>query len=362
MEPTVDTRPAAPRLRPALADLPAYVPGRSAGPGRALYKLSSNENPYGPLPGIQAVIAAEAAGVNRYPDMTSAPLVEAIAAHLGVPPEHLATGTGSVGVLQQAVQATAGEGDEVVHAWRSFEAYPIVVRVNGATGVPVPLTPDRRHDLGAMLGAVTDRTRLVLLCSPNNPTGPALRRDELARFLDRVPADVLVVLDEAYREFVRDPDVPDGLELYRRWPNVCVLRTFSKAYGLAGLRVGYAVAAPEVAGALRKTAVPFGVSGVAQAAAVASLGVEAELLERVEAVVAERTQVVDALAAQGWDVPDSQGNFVWLELGEEAVAFAAACEEAGIMVRPFAGAGVRVTVGEPAANDAFLAVAAHARP
>jgi histidinol-phosphate aminotransferase len=212
-----------------------------------------------------------------------------------------------------------------------------------------------------MLAAITDRTRLVLVCTPNNPTGPALRRAELERFLDAVPSDVLVVLDEAYREFVRDPDVPDGVELYRDRPNVCVLRTFSKAYGLAGLRVGFAIAHTPVAEALRKTAVPFGVSSLAQAAAVASLEAEGELLERVDALVAERTRVCAALEAQGWQVPASEANFVWLRLGERTDAFAAACEAAGVVVRPFSGEGVRVTVAEPEANDVFLRVAGEFR-
>ena len=209
-----------------------------------------------------------------------------------------------------------------------------------------------------MAAAVTERTRLVLLCSPNNPTGPALRRDELVDFLERVPPDGLVVLDEAYREFVRDPAAPDGVEMAGDRPNVCVLRTFSKAYGLAGLRVGYAIASEDVAEALRATSVPFGVGSLAQAAAIASLDAEAELLERVERIVAERERVVGELAQRGWEVPDAQGNFVWLALGDRTAAFAAACEEDGIFVRPFAGDGVRVTVADPEANDAFLRVAA----
>jgi histidinol-phosphate aminotransferase len=285
-------------------------------------------------------------------------LTQAVAERFDVPLGHVATGTGSVGVLQQVVQSTATEGDEVVYAWRSFEAYPIVVAISGATSVPVPLTPDEHHDLDAMADAVTDRTRLVLVCTPNNPTGTAVRRDRLERFLDRVPADVLVVIDEAYREFVRDPQVSDALDVYRDRLNVAVLRTFSKAYGLAGLRVGYAVAHEPVAEALRKTAVPFGVNTLAQTAAVASLAAEAELLERVDALVAERTRVSDLLREQGWtSVPDSQANFVWLRLGERTTEFAAACESAGVVVRPFAGEGARVTIGEPEANDVFLDVA-----
>jgi histidinol-phosphate aminotransferase len=349
-----------PRLRHALDGIPTYKPGRPAAAreGAPAYKLSSNENPYPPLPSVLDTVRDAASSFNRYPDMFATGLTAAIAARFDVPVSHVATGTGSVGVLQQVVQSTAAEGDEVVYAWRSFEAYPIVVQISGARSVRVPLTSDERHDLDAMADAVTDRTRLVLVCSPNNPTGAAVRRAELERFLDRVPADVLVVIDEAYREFVRDPEVPAAIEVYRDRPNVAVLRTFSKAYGLAGLRVGFAVAHEPVAEALRKTAVPFGVSGLAQVAATASLAAEHELLERVEALVAERSRVQEALTEQGWSrVPESEANFVWLRLGDRTEEFAAACEEAGVVVRPFAGEGARVTIGEPEANDLFLRVA-----
>lgn len=349
------------RLRAALDGLPSYRPGRPAGekPGAPRqFKISSNENPYPPLPGVQEAVREAAEGLNRYPDMFAAELVAAIADRFDVPVEHVATGTGSVGVLQQIIQACAAAGDEVVYAWRSFEAYPIVVGISGATSVRVPLTVDAQHDLEAMSSAVTDRTRLVLVCSPNNPTGPAVGREELAAFLDRVPKDVLVVMDEAYREFVRDPNAADGLEFYRDHHNVCVLRTFSKAYGLAGMRVGFAISHDEVADALRKTAVPFGVSGLAQAAAVASLRREPELLERVDALVAERERVAAALREQGWRVPHTEANFVWMELGADTDAFAQKCTEAGVIVRPFSGEGCRVTVAEREANDIFLDVTA----
>ncbi|TSB22391.1 pyridoxal phosphate-dependent aminotransferase, partial [Streptomyces benahoarensis] len=308
-----------PKLRAALDGIPTYKPGRpAASDGPVAYKLSSNENPYPPLPGVLERAVEAAGAFNRYPDMACTGLMAELAERFSVPVEHLATGTGSVGVAQQLVQATAGPGDEVIYAWRSFEAYPIVTQVSGATSVKVPLTSGEVHDLDAMLAAITDRTRLIFVCNPNNPTGTVVRRAELEAFLDRVPDGILVVLDEAYREFIRDPEVPDGVDLYRDRPNVCVLRTFSKAYGLAGLRIGFAVAHEPVAAALRKTAVPFGVSQLAQEAAVASLRSEAALLERVDALVAERTRVVAALAAQGWELPPSEANFVWLRLGERA--------------------------------------------
>jgi histidinol-phosphate aminotransferase len=352
-----------PRIRPALSGVPAYKPGRPAQQreGIVSYKISANENPYPPLSSVLGVVQDAAASMNRYPDMFSTALVSAIAEHLDVPVDHVATGTGSVGVLGQILQATCADGDEVVYAWRSFEAYPIVVGVSGATAVEVPLTADARHDLAAMAEAVTDRTRLTIVCSPNNPTGCVAHADELDRFLEKVPDDVLVVLDEAYTEFVRDPAAPDALACYRAHPNVAVLRTFSKAYGLAGLRVGYAVAHAPVAEALRKTAVPFGVSGLAQRAAIASLAAEQELFERVEALVLERGRVVDALLDQGWDVPQTQANFVWLALGDDTVDFAAACEAGGLSVRPFPGEGARCTVAETEANDRLLAICARWR-
>jgi histidinol-phosphate aminotransferase len=347
-----------PKLRAELESIPTYKPGKpAAAAGPVAYKLSSNENPYPPLPGVLERVSAAACDFNRYPDMACTGLMNELSERFGVPLSHLATGTGSVGVAQQLIQATSGPGDEVIYAWRSFEAYPIITQISGARSVQVPLTPGDVHDLDAMADAITDRTRLIFVCNPNNPTGTVVRRAELERFLDRVPSDVLVVLDEAYREFIRDPEVPDGVELYRERPNVCVLRTFSKAYGLAGLRVGFAIAHEPVAAALRKTAVPFGVSQLAQDAAVASLQAEDELLGRVGSLVCERKRVVDALRAQGWTVPETQANFVWLRLGERTVAFAQACEEHGVVIRPFPGEGVRVTVGEAEANDIFLKVA-----
>jgi histidinol-phosphate aminotransferase len=295
--------------------------------------------------------------MNRYPDMACTQLYAALGERLGVGVDRLAAGTGSVAVLYHLLQAFCEDGDEVVYAWRSFEAYPIAVAVSGAASVQVPLTADGRHDLDAMAAAVTERTKVVIVCSPNNPTGTAVGTAELLTFLDRVPEDVVVVLDEAYREFAR-PEPFDGVEIARDRPNVVAMRTFAKAYGLAGFRVGYAVADPVVAAAIRAAALPFGVSSVAQAAAVASLDRAPELLERVDALVAERARVLAVLRAQGWEVPEPQGNFVWLPLGDRTAAFAAAAEEAGVMVRPFAGDGARVSIGESAGNDVFLQVAA----
>lgn len=347
-----------PVVRPAIANIPAYVPGRPPAPrpGLTTYKLSSNENPNDPLPGVVEAAMEAVRRMNRYPDMGCTGLYAALSERLGVPTEHLAAGTGSVAVLYHLLQAFCEAGDEVVYAWRSFEAYPIAVAVTGATSVHVPLTADARHDLDAMAAAITERTKVVVVCTPNNPTGPAVTRRELEEFLAKVPPHVLVVVDEAYREFVRIDDPVDAVDLYRDRENVVVMRTFAKAYGLAGFRVGYAVAPAPVAAAIRACALPFGVSSVAQAAAVASLEREAELLERVDGIVAERERVVAALRDQGFDVPDAQGNFVWLALGDRTLEFAQAAEEAGVMVRPFAGDGARVSIGEPAGNDVLLSV------
>jgi len=346
-----------PRFRPVLDTFPAYKPGKApvAASGEP-HKLSSNESPYGPLPSVVEVIAEAGGSVNRYPDNGAEALIGALAERFAVPASHVAVGCGSVGVLKQLIEAVSDPGSEVLYAWRSFEAYPTLADLAGATSVRVPLR-EATHDLAAMAAAITPRTRLVLVCNPNNPTGTVVREQELTEFIDQVPADCLVVLDEAYREYIRDPGVPDGIDLYRDRPNVAVLRTFSKAYGLAGLRVGFLIGQEAVAEAVRKTMLPFTVSSVAQAAAIASLSAENELLERVETVVKERDRVAAALRAEGWTVPDTEANFVWLSLGEHTMRFAESCDAAGIAVRPFAGDGARISIGTSAANDAFLAMA-----
>ena len=348
------------RLREVLAQMPDYKPGKpAAAPGGVTaYKLSSNENPYGPLPSVLAAIDDAAATVNRYPDMAVTELTARLAKALDVPTECIATGTGSVAVLAQIVNAACDAGDEVVFAWRSFEAYPIVTQLAGAKPIMVGLDEQARHRLDAMFAAITDRTRVILVCTPNNPTGPCVHQAELEAFLDKVPSDVIVVVDEAYVEFVRDPEAVRGLDVWRHRPNVVVLRTFSKAYGLAGLRVGYAVAHPPVAAALRKTATPFGVNSVAQVAAIASLDAFDELNERVGSLVAERDRVVQALSDQGWKLPQSDANFVWFPLGPDSTAFSQACAEAGLTVRQYGDDGVRVTIGEVEANSRLVEVAA----
>ncbi|MFI0448139.1 histidinol-phosphate transaminase [Actinomadura sp. 6N118] len=345
-----------PRFRSVLDRFVAYKPGKVVvSPEGRSYKLSSNESPNGPLPSVVQAITEAAQKVNRYPDNNCTALVEAISTKFGVPGDRIAVGCGSVGVTQMLLEAVAEPGAEVIYAWRSFEAYPLLVSLSGATSVQVPLL-DETHDLDAIAAAITEHTRLIFICNPNNPTGTIVRRAELEAFLDRVPADCLVVLDEAYREYVRDKDVPDGLELYGDRPNLAILRTFSKAYGLAGLRIGFMVAHPVVAEAVRKTYLPFSVNAVVQAAAIASLAATDELLTRVENTVKERERVRDALLADGWSVPPTEANFVWLRLNERTMEFSAACDAQGISVRPFPGEGARVSIGTPEENDAFLAV------
>lgn len=346
--------------RPVMTRLPKYAAGRPPAPveGLTSYKLSSNENPLAPLPAVTEAIVHESA-INRYPDAVATRLRSALGAFLDVPADDIVTGGGSLGALNQILAAFAGQQDdgtqdEVVYAWRSFEAYPISVGLAGAKSIQIPVLPDGRHDLDAMAAAVNERTRVVLLCTPNNPTGPALRRDETERFIQSVPGNVLVVIDEAYQEFVRDPQAVDGIEMYRTYPNVAVLRTFSKAHGLANLRVGYSVSHPDVTQYLRVAAVPFAVSTVAESAAIASLENFEEVVGRVQTLVDERDRVMAGLRELGWEVPDPQGNFVWLALGDSTPEFAAAAEAHALSVRAFGTEGARVSIGEPEANSRFL--------
>ena len=320
------------------------------------FKISSNETPFEPPEAVRRAIEQAAATVHRYPDPFSRRLTGALARRFDVAQEQIALGTGSVAVVGQLIWAAAGPGDSVVYPWRSFEAYPIWVQMTGARSVQVPLLADERHDLPSMLEAIDDSTRIVFVCNPNNPTGEAVRRDELTEFIDAVPSDVIVVLDEAYREFISDTDVPDGLDFFHERNNVVVMRTFSKAYGLAGLRVGFAISPEPIAEGMRKTALPFGVSSIAEDAALAALECEDKLFERVRHLSQERDRVWQALADQGWDIHPSHANFVWLRLGERTQEFAQACDAAGITIRAFPDEGVRISVAEGEANDRVIDV------
>lgn len=349
-----------PSPRPAVAALPAYVPGARGHSGIPPIKLSSNESPDGPLPAVVTAAAAAAAEVHRYPDMAAADLTSAIAASLGREPSEVVVGAGSVAVLAHLLQAYAGPGDEVLFAWRSFEAYPILTAIAGATPVTVSLDANAAHDLPAMARAIGPATRIVLLCSPNNPTGPTIARADFDAFMAAVPQRVLVVLDEAYVEYVRDPQAVSGPDVLDAHPNLVLLRTFSKAYALASLRVGYAVGSADIIAPIRACVTPFSVSGPAQAGALAALGGQSELLARAADVVAERERLVTALVADAWHVPAAQGNFVWLPVGDQTGALVAhlGAHEPAILVRPFAGEGVRITVGAPGENDAVIAALA----
>ncbi|WP_371164054.1 histidinol-phosphate transaminase [Buchananella felis] len=378
------------QIRAAIRALPAYVPGARA---QGAVKLSSNENPFPPSPAVVAAIAAAAGGVNRYPDMAARELVEELAQRLGVEPAQIVAGNGSVAVLAHVLAAVCESGtpSDVVMPWRSFEAYPITVEIAGGRCVQVPLTADHRHDIHALAAAVRPSTKALLVCSPNNPTGSLVTRAELEWLLSNVPSSVLVILDEAYLEFARAGsgggvasgagsseaqavvadvpggrsegaaggtsahDVHDGISLIERYPNLVVLRTFSKAYALAGARVGYAVASSEVAAAIRATATPFGVNSLAVAAACAALAEEERMRAQVTELVAERERVAAALARAGWSVAESRANFVWLSAAEQDTAVVLErCRAGNVLVRPFPE-GVRISIGTRAENDALLA-------
>lgn len=351
------------RPRAAVQNLPAYRPGKGAAQAEAEHgivdaiKLASNENPWPPLASIVEAAAAAVAGSNRYADHRATAVRERLADTLGVEADAVTVGCGSVGLLQQLFLTFVDAGDQVVYPWRSFEAYPVYTQLMGATAVTVDLV-DHAFDLDAVAAAVTDATKLVLLATPNNPTGTAVSTDAIAAMVEAVADDVVVVVDEAYREFV-DPAFGDPVaDLVPRYPNVVVTRTLSKAQGLAGIRFGYAIGRPELIADVDKTLVPFAVNAVAQAAALATLDAGDEIAARVAAVLDERSRVVASLQSSGWDLPDAQANFVYLPFGTATDDVYLALERRGVVTRPFSGEGIRVTIGSPAENDRFLATLA----
>ncbi|WP_434315651.1 histidinol-phosphate transaminase [Leifsonia sp. P73] len=344
------------RLRPEIVAVPAYKQGRPA-PADG-FKLSSNENPYPPLPSVVEAVAGTLAELNRYPNAGGADLRERLAERHGVEVDQVHLGSGSVALLAQLISAAAGTGDEVVYAWRSFEAYPGLVTVAGATSVQVPNRADGGHDLPAMAAAITDRTRVVIVCTPNNPTGPVVSAAEFEAFMASVPRDLLVLLDEAYYEFVTDDASVDGIPLLTRYPNLVVLRTFSKAYGLAALRIGYAVGPAAVLNAARSAAIPLSVTDASRVAALASIEAEDELMERVARIAMRRDKLRNALIDQGWDVPEANGNFVWLNTGRETSVANDAFFDAGLTVRAFPPEGIRISVGEQESVEKLLEVTA----
>jgi len=342
------------QLRPEIASMIPYRQGKPA--AADALKLSSNENPFEPLAAVRAALADSS--INRYPDGAATVLRETLAARYGVTPDQVQVGAGSVAILAQLITAAATVGDEVIYAWRSFEAYPSLVTVAGATSVQIPNTPDHRHDLAAMAAAVTDRTRVIIVCTPNNPTGAIVTGEEFDTFMASVPENVLVVLDEAYAEFVLDESAVSGPPLLGKYSNLVVLRTFSKAYGLAGLRVGYALGAEYIMDAARAAAIPLSVIEPAQRAAIVSLEHEAELLERVKRIAVLRDQVWQALIDQGWNVPKPHGNFLWLPTGDETVWAAGVFADHGIVARALPPEGLRVSVGEAGSVDKLLKASA----
>jgi histidinol-phosphate aminotransferase len=341
-----------PLPRPVLATLPEY--SRAAGLDTVRWVASSNESSTAPAPAAVAAMADAATRANRYPDVAGNKLVQAIAGRLELDAGQVVVGAGSLALLGQVLGAYAPPGSSVIHAWRSYEAYPILAALVGAESVAVPLDARHRHDLDAMHAAITPETRVVLVCNPNNPTGTVLAPAQIASFLDRVPGHVLVVVDEAYREF----SLPgtDSKDLLRRHPNLVVLRTFSKAYGLAGARAGYLLAARPIAANIRAVAPPFGLSALAEAGAVAAWADVQYLAARVAEVVAEREYLQAGLSARGLAVPPGGGNFVWIPATASRVPeLEAACVRHGVSVRAFEGAGVRVSVSVREASEAVLA-------
>lgn len=317
------------------------------------HQLSLNENFAAPLPGVREAVVAGSARINLTLDAMSTGLTRAIADHVGVDPSRVFVGPGSGALLQQFLTAFAA-GGEIVHAWPSFEMYPLLARCAGATAVAVPLRDDA-HDLAAMADAVTERTEVVLLCNPNNPTGTVSGEAEMRRFLDRLPAGVRVLIDEAYADFADRSVIADGIRLAAEDARVSVVRTFSKSHGLLGLRVGYLVADESVVTALTPGSYFSRVSTVAQDAAIAALRAEDVMRAQCAEVAAERDRVHSAFRELGLAVPRSHGNFHWLSFGEDNEAFVRFCLAGGIAVRTLAdGAGVRVTVGTAEANDAQL--------
>ncbi|MGO1544113.1 MAG: histidinol-phosphate transaminase [Gulosibacter sp.] len=349
-------QPREPQPRDVFHRIPAYKPGRRA-EGAQIAALASNESHHNPLPSVREALAAETQRVNRYPDAGVVALHERLAQKFAVVADQIATGAGSIGVLQQLISAYCGPGDEVVFAWRSFEAYPLLVYLAGADPVMVPLREDESHDLDGIAASVTERTRVVLLCTPNNPTGVSLSHDAVVEFLDKVPQHVLVVIDEAYVEYETSEDAVDSLALIAERPNVLALRTFSKAYGLAGLRVGYAVSTPRIIESVRKAGLPFSVNSLAQRAAIASLDADDELAVRATEVVGARERLVAELRDTAWQIVPSQANFIWIRVtGDRNAALSAAFDEAGILTRVFPEDGIRITLADAATNDRVVDV------
>src|SRR3954452_1335272 len=299
--------------------IPVYPAAEAYAVPEDVAMMASNESPDPPLPAVVEAVSRVLGSLNRYPDPSNSRLRKALSDRYGVPAARIAIGNGSVEVLMAAGEALLEPGAELVYAWPSFSVYPHLAAASGATEVRVPLDSDERHDLAAMAREITVATRLVIVCNPNNPTSTALPLDEIAAFVADVPRHVAVVLDEAYCEFnmLDDPDA--SLELLRKHPNLVLLRTFSKIYGLCGLRVGFALCgSEEFRTAVDAVRQPFFCNVAAQAAAIAALRSQDEIAARVERNLAERLSLVDGLQELGIEPAESQANFVWFDLAEDA--------------------------------------------
>lgn len=342
---------------PRLADLPGYGRGRAAPSIIFKHRLGSNEAPDAPSPAVLAAADTAMRIANRYPDLRGETLIAALAQRHGVSDTFVAVAAGSVVLLEQLIRAYCDPGCEVVSAWRSYEAYPIAIGLAGARMVEVPLDAGHGLDPCAMVKAIGPLCRVVLLCNPNNPTGTALLPTELDRLIAALPRDVLVILDEAYADYAEDAEAIAASPAARlaRHPNLAVLRTFSKAWGLAGLRVGYCLADPAVIAAVNAVAPPFPLPGPALAAALAALDEPAAVAARVTRNQTERAALAKGLAALGLPVAGSRANFVWLPVGSAAEALTAHLRSASIAVRCFPNEGVRITTGTAADTKAVLA-------
>jgi histidinol-phosphate aminotransferase len=346
-----------------LARIPHYAAGAesadAASQTETLVMLASNESPFPPVENVSAAIASAAGGVNRYPDPDAKALRRALSDRYEHPMTGIGVGNGSCEILLAAAVALLEPWNELVYAWPSFSMYPHLDGITDARAVRVPLGEGYVHDLDAMLAAITDQTRLLIVCNPNNPTGTYLASEAIAGFLEEVPERVLVILDEAYIEFqtVEDPDT--SLELLRRFPNLAILRTFSKVYGLAGLRVGFALGPEEFVRAVNAVRQPFTVNHLAQVAATEALRHQDDVARRAEWNAVERLWMEEELSELGFDVADSQANFCWFSLGDHDEAeVMKALGRAGVAVRPGKGLGgpghLRVTYGTRPENERFI--------
>jgi len=355
-------------IKPHIRDLAPYVPGkpmeeleRELGISHSI-KLASNENPLGPSPKAVEAIRAAAGDVHRYPDGACFELRERLSKRLGVAENQLVFGTGADEILELIAKTVINPGDEVVYAWPSFAMYPIVTKGMGGVCVPVPLNDEFVHDLSAMSSAITSRTRLVMLCNPNNPTGTSFGAAEFDRFVDSLPEDVILAIDEAYFEFVRRADFPDSIALLERRPGTIVLRTFSKIFGLAGVRIGYGIADPEFSSYLERARHPFNVNRLAEIAAVAAMDDHEHVRRTLEMNAAGIEYLTTELAKMGIETWPTDSNFLLAKTGADVFDPLLA---KGVIVRPMGGFGllehVRVSIGLPEENERFIKALAEVR-